>query len=65
MMSVQQQWARTQGNVVVRLHGHVLLDLDLVDGLEYGQAVADAAHAHLLELGMLQRDQHVAGDALI
>lgn len=55
----------TQGDVVVGLDGHVLLDLDLVDGLEDGQAVADAADAHFLELGMLQGGEDVAGDALV
>jgi hypothetical protein len=50
---------------VVRVHGHILLDLDLVDGLQYGQTVADTVEANLLEVGMLQHDQGVARDALV
>lgn len=43
----------TQWNVVVRLHRHALPYLDFVDCLENGQAMAYAADAHFLELGML------------
>jgi hypothetical protein len=42
------QRGRTQRDVVVGLYGHILLDLDLVDGLEDGEAVAHAPHAQLL-----------------
>ena len=50
----------TQGHVIVWFHGHILLDFELVEGLENGQTVSNAANAHLLELGMLQRCQDVA-----
>jgi hypothetical protein len=50
----------TQGHVIVWFYGHILLDLELVDGLENGQTVSNTANAHLLELGVLQRRQHIA-----
>jgi hypothetical protein len=45
--------ALTQGHVVVWLYGHVLLDLDLVDCLEDGEAMSNTVDAHLLELCVL------------
>jgi len=50
---------------VVRIYGHILLDLDLVDGLEDGQPVADTVQADLFEFGMLQRYQSIARYALV
>lgn len=44
----------TQRNVVIRVHGHILPYLDVVDSLEDGEAVADAADAQLLQLRVLQ-----------
>jgi hypothetical protein len=44
---------RTQRNVVVWVHGDILAYLDVVDGFENGEAVADTAHAQLLQLGVL------------
>jgi hypothetical protein len=55
----------TQRDVVIRLHGHVLPYLELVYGLEDGEPVAHAIHAQLLQLGMLQRSQHIARDAFV
>lgn len=55
----------TQRDVVVWLHGHVLPYLDLVDGLENGEAVANAGDAQVLEVGMLQCCQCIARDALL
>lgn len=45
---------------MIRLNGHILLDLDLVDSLEDGEAVANTVEADLLELGMLDLDQDLA-----
>lgn len=45
---------------MVRLDWHVLLYFDLVDGLENGEAVADAVQADLFELGMLDLDENLA-----
>jgi len=42
---------------VVAVYRDVLRLLDVVDALEDGQPVADAADAHLLKIVMLQRDQ--------
>jgi hypothetical protein len=56
---------RTQRDVVVWLNGHALLHFDLVDGLEDGEAVAHAVQANLLELGMLDFDQHLARELVI
>jgi hypothetical protein len=57
--------ALTQGHVVVRFYGHVLLDLHLVDGLEDGEAMSDAVDTHLLQLGMLEGCEHIARNDLL
>ena len=44
---------------MIRFYGHVLLNLDLVDCLEDGEAMSDAVKANLFELGMLDFDQHL------
>lgn len=56
---------RTQRDVVVWLNGHVLLHFDLVDGLEYGQPVANAVQANLFEFGMLHFDQDLARELVL
>jgi hypothetical protein len=44
---------RTQWNVVIRVHGHILPYLDVIDGLEDGETVAHTAHAQFFQLCML------------
>jgi hypothetical protein len=50
----------TQWHIIVWFHGHILLDLDVIDCLENGQAMSNTGNAHFLELCVLQSRQHVA-----
>jgi hypothetical protein len=43
----------TQRDIMVLFYGYVLLDFDLVDGLENGKSMAHTVQAHLLEFRVL------------
>lgn len=55
----------TRRDVVPVLDGDVLRDLELVDGLEDGEALPDRVHADVLERGMIEVDEDVARDAVL
>lgn len=40
---------------MIQLDGYVLIDLDLVDILEYCQSVSNTGNSHLFQLVVLQR----------
>ncbi len=47
---------------MIALNGHILRNLDIVDALENGQAMADAVDAHRLEIIVQQRNESLAND---
>ena len=55
----------TKRHIVLRVERYILPYLDLIDGLENGEAMAHTAYTQLLQLGVLQCGEHVACDALI
>ena len=65
---VGKRWGggfNTQRDIVVLFYGYVLLDFDLVDGLENGEPMAHTVQAHLLELRVLECDEDIACNCLL
>jgi hypothetical protein len=55
---------RTRGNVVVGFDGNIVLQFEVIDGLEDGETLADCRHADLLELLSVEEGQDVAANTV-
>src|SRR5438876_9422590 len=55
---------RTEWHVVIAFDGHILGLLYVVDGFQYGQAMAHAVDAHGLEVIVLEGNQGLSDDVV-
>lgn len=55
----------TGRDVVALLDGDVLLDLEVVNGFEDREALADRVDADVLQGGVVEVDEHIPRDAVL